>query len=271
MNQRTTPDLPASAPTRPTPRLQIQRLNWAGVALHLGQVTLFLDAWTNKEIWRGNWTTEIKPIERRTPTAHAAITHLHGDHYDRALLQQLLSPDGVVFAFAADAPTVAGAGLAVRALSLFEPLIVPDWQRDEFTVVPVPAVDWSGIPQVSWVVGAGGHKIFHGGDTIWHGHWRRIGKIYGPFDTVFLPINGAEILVKYPATGIPATLTPEQAVAAAELLGAKRLVPIHYGFHVPGFYEESERVADRVAVEADRRGIEVEFATPGDTIPSTDA
>jgi hypothetical protein len=76
--------------------------------------------------------SKIKPIERRTPAAHTVITRLHGDHYDRAPLHQLLSPDGVVFVSAAAAPTVTGAGLAVRASTLFEPLIASDWQRDEF-------------------------------------------------------------------------------------------------------------------------------------------
>lgn len=37
---------------------------------------------------------------------------------------------------------------------------------------------------------------------------------------------------------VPATLTPQQAVSAAQLLHARQLVPIHYGLYVPGHYEE---------------------------------
>ena len=37
---------------------------------------------------------------------------------------------------------------------------------------------------------------------------------------------------------MPATLTPLQAVSAAQLLHARQLCPIHYGLHVPGSYEE---------------------------------
>ena len=62
-----------------------------------------------------------------------------------------------------------------------------------------------------------------------HGGWWRVGRQFGSFDAAFLPINGATFSWRKPATDEPAVLTPKQAVAAATILGAERIVPIHYG------------------------------------------
>ena len=75
------------------------------------------------------------------------------------------------------------------------------------------------------MISAGGQRFIHCGDTVWHGAWRKWGAVYGPFDTAFLPINGA-IQAEEPPSEVPLSLTPEQAVDATILLGAKRLVPI---------------------------------------------
>ena len=60
-----------------------------------------------------------------------------------------------------------------------------------FTVTALPAADGTGDPQVSWAVEAGGRRIVHGGDTMFHGWWWRAAQAAGPFDAAFLPINGA--------------------------------------------------------------------------------
>jgi L-ascorbate metabolism protein UlaG (beta-lactamase superfamily) len=64
-------------------------------------------------------------------------------------------------------------------------------------------------------------------------------RAYGPFDAAFLPINGARQRDgRFIDQGIPAVLTPSQAVAAAHLLRAKLIVPIHFGNPDPPDYVE---------------------------------
>src|SRR3546814_6380636 len=82
----------------------------------------------------------------------------------------------------------------------------------DFTATPVPASDGYGDVQMSWVVSAGGRRIFHGGDTLWHGHWWRIGRQFGPFDAAFLPVNGARFGWRKPVSGLPGVLNPKPAV-----------------------------------------------------------
>ena len=72
---------------------------------------------------------------------------------------------------------------------------------------------------------------------------------YGPFDAAFLPVNGglAEFPHRQPPSGIEASLTPEQAVAAARILGARRLIPIHYdGIRQPPVYEQTGEIFERL-------------------------
>src|SRR5919109_2360239 len=103
------------------------------------------------------------------------------------------------------APYIASHGLRILSQRLHEPR-----RLGEFVVTPVPAVDGDGEDQVSWVMAGGGRRIFHGGDTMWHGHWWTIAEQYGPFDVVFLPINGAVVKARVPAAEIPASLKPDQ-------------------------------------------------------------
>jgi hypothetical protein len=52
----------------------------------------------------------------------------------------------------------------------------------------------------------------------------RLGRQYGPFDAAFLPVSGARFGWRKPVSDVPAVMTPEQAVVAASVLGAKVLV-----------------------------------------------
>lgn len=68
------------------------------------------------------------------------------------------------------------------------------------------------------------------------------------------------------ASGQPICLTPEQAVAAATVLGAGKLVPIHYGtMHYPPIYKETPDIAARLAAAADGK-VEVRMLKATETI-----
>jgi L-ascorbate metabolism protein UlaG (beta-lactamase superfamily) len=100
-----------------------------------------------------------------------------------------------------------------------------------FIATAVPAVDGFGDPQVSWVLEADGVRIFHGGDTLFHGHWWKIAMRHGPIDVAFLPCNAAvcDWPHRRPPSPLGAVMDPAQAATAAQLLQARVAVPIHYG------------------------------------------
>lgn len=251
----------AEGEAKQSPALKAQRLSWAGIKLELGDRTLLIDPWISPEIWDGAWTMPVVPIEVATRSRGVLITHLHNDHFDPAAIRAALPETGSVVCHRDIAATVASRGFRVLALDLYEPAPLGD-----FTVLPVPAVDGLGERQVSWVVIGGGRRIIHCGDTLWHGAFQRIGRAHGPFDAAFLPINGAQVLAVTPRAGIPAVLTPEQAVGAAVALGARLACPIHYGLHDPKAYLEFPQAEATFLRVARERRVAVERALPGETL-----
>lgn len=242
--------------------LRVQRLSWAGVKMVAGDLTVFIDPWVNTEIWDGAWKGGVVPAQAETKRAAVLLTHLHNDHFDTKALTSIFEKSpGQVVCHAKAAATVASRGFRVRALETHELSLLGD-----FAVTPVPAADGLDDFQVSWVVSARGRRVIHCGDTLWHGGWWKLGRQYGPFDAAFLPING--FVLKSPAvspeSGVPSDLTPEQAAAAAHVLGAKLAVPIHYGFNDPATYVEYPEAEKAFLEAARRRGQAVELVRPGD-------
>ncbi|MDQ2700217.1 MAG: MBL fold metallo-hydrolase, partial [Actinomycetota bacterium] len=117
------------------------------------------------------------------------------------------------------------------------------------------------------VVEAGSRRIFHGGDTIFHGFWWPIATRFQPFDAVFLPVNGAicNFPHRQPPSPFPAAMNPEQAAVSAAMLGARLAVPIHYdAIGQDGLYEQADDPASRFLVAAGEQGIPGQVAGVGE-------
>ena len=252
------PSAPSAAPSPDA--MKVRRLSWAGLQIECGTTTVLIDPIEDRSS-PDLASSERVPIEASTKRRHALITHIHGDHYDPGVLRAHLSEFGFVVCHRSVAPTVAGAGFRTRGVELHEPVLLR-----ELCVTAVEAVDGLGESEVSWIVTGGGRRIFHGGDTLWHGHWWKLAAQYGPFDAAFLPINGFIQNEPSPPSGIPASLTPEQAVAAAQILRARVLVPIHFGGASPPDYLEYPEAADAARKFGRERGVHVRVAKPGEAI-----
>ena len=238
--------------------LRIQRLAWAGIRLQLPQATAFIDPLINSDEWGAALKDPLIPVSDAVGDTYVLVTHAHGDHFDAKAAAAALSRGGALVHPMGTNPLPIPQGARARPSALWEPQLLGD-----FTATAVPASDGYGDPQVSWVVSAGGRRIFHGGDTLWHGHWWRIGRQFGPFDAAFLPVNGARFGWRKPVSGMPAVLTPEQAVAAATILGARRLVPIHYGISGISEYVEIEDPIGRLREAARDKPISIQVMAPG--------
>ncbi len=92
-----------------------------------------------------------------------------------------------------------------------------------------------------------GLTIYFAGDTSIFGDMRLIGEMYRP-TLAFLPIGDLY------------TMGPEQAAKACELLGVKRVVPMHYGTF-PALTGTPATLRELVAP----RGVEVLELKPGES------
>ena len=240
------------------PGLAAQRLGWAGVRLQLGETNLWIDPLSDAKVWGDALIDKLTPLERAGSDRFVLVTHRHPDHFDPAAAQRVLGTEGLLVTAETVGALTLPAGVRSRVVPLYEPVLLGD-----LTVVAVPGADGYGDPQVSWIVSGGGRRVIHCGDTLWHGHWWKIARQYGPFDAAFLPINGARFGWRRPASGVPAVMTPEQAVAAAAVIDAKLIVPIHYGIAPSPEYTETPHAAHELSRAAASRSVDVEFVPSG--------
>lgn len=259
--------------------MEIRRLGWAGLEVAAGGRSLVIDLLEDMSSMASFVGEPLGPLPRPShPGAMGAlVTHLHGDHTDAPAVAGALGPDGIVLrphaargegletiATLGAETGLAEAGVATRVVEQWETI-----DLDPFRVTAVPAVDGFGDPQVSWVVEAGGRRIFHGGDTVFHGSWWLIAMRFGPFDAAFLPANGAlcDFPHRQPPSPLVCTMDPTQAAAAAKLLRAEMAVPIHYDLiHRPPVYSQVDRPAQAFAEAAAEQGVAARVIEPGETL-----
>ncbi|GAB3479102.1 MBL fold metallo-hydrolase [Amycolatopsis cihanbeyliensis] len=257
--------------------MRIRRLGWSGLEIEAGDETAVVDLIedTTPLLSVRDLEGQFPPVSRPGNARLALVTHLHADHADPAAIAAAVRADATVLR-----PPPARGGeeevvWTARAESGFTEQrltsrVVGDWERHRsgpFEVTAVPAVDGLGDPQVNWVIEAEGTRIFHGGDTMFHGMWWLIAARYGPFDAAFLPINGAVVDFPHlqPPSPLAAAMDPRQAAVAARILGAHRAVPIHYrALHMPPRYVEVDDPEETFQRHTAELGVTSVILPPGE-------
>lgn len=246
--------------------MRVRSLGWAGVELEAEGVTIVIDLVEEAEPLRSS-IPDGSLAKPQGEAAAALVTHLHSDHADPAAIKRVLTPDGIVLRPAPmPGPWTEPAETGLNGMPT---KIVTEWESatvGPFEITAVPAVDGLGDPQLNWVVAAEGQRIFHGGDTMFHGYWWSIARL-GPFDAAFLPINGAVVALPHlrPASPLPAVLTPDQAAVAAAILQAQQVIPIHYGIHRPPYYVEVDDPATAFQAAAKEHAVTARILSPGES------
>jgi N-acyl-phosphatidylethanolamine-hydrolysing phospholipase D len=195
------------------------------------------------------------PLDELPRVDFALLSHDHYDHTDLPSVRALAAR-GVPFVVPAGlSDLVRGAGGRVAGELRW-------WQAAEIAgvrVTCVPARHFSGRGlrdrnRRLWggfVVTGRTRRIYHAGDTALFGGFAEIGRRLGPIDLAALPVGA------YEPTAMmgPVHLNPEEAVAAALALGARRAVGMHFGT-----FDLSDEPLDepprRFLAEAARRGLD---------------
>jgi L-ascorbate metabolism protein UlaG (beta-lactamase superfamily) len=156
------------------------------------------------------------------------VTHNHYDHLDA----------GVYRSFRDQVTVVVPKGMSrwMRRCGCTRVIELQWWQQADvegLRITLVPACHWSrrGIFDTNlalwggYVIEGDGHSVYHSGDTASFKGFGEIGRRFPELDAAMLPIGGyqpAWFMEHY-------HLNPEQAGSAFVDLGARRLIPMHWG------------------------------------------
>ena len=180
-----------------------------------------------------------------------AVTHGHDDH-----LGEAVRLGRKTVAISEIGKYLRTKGLPAETMNLGGTMAV---DGVEFTMTP--AVHSSGLNEAGptayggcacgYVIGMDGVRVYHAGDTALFSDMKLIGELYAP-DVALLPIGG-----KF-------TMGPREAMMAADFVGARTVIPMHYGTWPPilqdpfAFRKAIERTTDlRVVVLAPGETFEV--------------
>jgi len=144
-----------------------------------------------------------------------AITHGHDDHMGEAVALKRTT-----VAITEIAKYLKSKGVAAESMNIGGTMTV-----DGVTFTMTPALHstyiqeagpgFAGGAPAGFVIGMDGVKVYHAGDTGLFSDMRLIGELYHP-DVALLPIGG-----RY-------TMGVAEAMMAANFIGAKTVIPIHY-------------------------------------------
>ena len=182
------------------------------------------------------------------------ISHDHWDHLDYETILQLKSKVTKI---------ITGLGVAshlefwgykkdwIEELDWNEQIILDDG----FKVNTVSARHFSGRGLkrngsiwMSFVFNTPSKRIFIGGDSGYDRHFADIGKKFGPFDLVILEDG------QYNKNWKNIHMMPEETVQAAIDLGAKKLLPVHWGKFALSVHAWNEPII-RIKKEADFKNL----------------
>ncbi len=144
-----------------------------------------------------------------------AVTHGHADH-----LGETVALNKKTVAITEIARYLKGKKIPVESMNIGGTMVVDGVSFTMTAAMHSSSIEEAG-PEFSaglaagFVVGMDGVKVYHAGDTALFSDMKLIGKLYHP-DVALLPIGGRF------------TMGIAEAMMAANFIGAKTVIPIHY-------------------------------------------
>ena len=248
-----TPNVEPVFPPLATGQIGITWIGHASFFVQMAGLNILIDP---------NWSLWLKGVKRlRKPGLHlhalpmidlVLVTHAHFDHLDRRTLKAVAANQPIVVPF--------GVGSLVQDLGFQRVHELDYWGTCHFggglSVTLTPCHHW-GARMLhdqhrgfgGFVLSEGPRSVFHCGDTAYFEGFEEIGRRC-PVEIALLPIGAYDTPSKRDVH-----MNPEEAIRAFGELGARTLVPMHYGtFRLS--YEPLDEPPQRLLTRAREMGIE---------------
>ncbi|PKL68398.1 MAG: metal-dependent hydrolase [Methanomicrobiales archaeon HGW-Methanomicrobiales-1] len=178
-----------------------------------------------------------------------AVTHGHADH-----MGETVALNRKTVAITEIAKYLKAKGLTTESMNIGGTMMVDGVSFTMTAAVHSNVIEeagpgFSGGAAAGFVIGMDGMKIYHAGDTALFSDMKLIGELYHP-DIALLPIGG-----RY-------TMGTAEAMMAANFIGAKTVIPIHYNT-----WEKitADTLQFKTAIER-TTDIKVQILTPGESL-----
>lgn len=182
-------------------------------------------------------------------------SHKHSDHLDPGTLPDLMAASERAFLVVPAALTDHARSLGLPSDRIAGIDIGRPIEKAGFRITAIPSAhegldtDDSGHHLcLGFVIEAEGRRIYHSGDSLAYDGLADRLREAGPFDALFLPINGRD-----PARGVPGNMSAAEAVDLAIRVRPRFVVPHHYDMFtfntvpVASFESEARRLPPGVA------------------------
>ena len=265
---------PAVLATVPASGLRVTWFGHSSTLLEVDGVRVLTDPiWSDRASpveWIGphRWYAPTIALADLPPVDAVLISHDHYDHLDWATIVAMRAWKNVFVV-----PLGIGAHLQRWGIPP-ERIVELDWWQSTrvgalaLTLVPARHASGRVIPRSDVTLWGGfalvgqRHRVYYSGDTGLFDAMTEIGERFGPFDVALVEAG------QYDAAWPDWHLGPEQAVLSAQRVGAKALIPVHWGLFRLAPHGWTEPV-ERVLAAARCANLPVITPRPGQTIEPT--
>lgn len=200
----------------------IENIHW------LGHDSFRIDA--EKVIYIDPWQLKKKSL----PADLVLITHEHGDHCSPGDVAKIAGSETIIVTNAASAKKLKRYKRQVRVVKPGDRLSINGIQLEAVPAYNLNKFRSPGKPfhpkdaeHVGFILTVNDQRIYHAGDT------DNIPEMSGfEVDIALLPVSGTYVM------------TAEEAAEAAQRIGPKTAIPMHYGAGVVGTRADAERFAE---------------------------
>jgi L-ascorbate metabolism protein UlaG (beta-lactamase superfamily) len=199
----------------------VTRIAHSSVLVDFDGARILTDPWFSERFGYHHGEPYGITLESLPQLTGVVVSHGHYDHYDMKAFRAY--PDKQV-------PIAVKRGIAKTAQSAgFTNVTEMDaWETTKFGPVTVTAAPGKhGVPEITYLLQAGGATIYFGGDTLLIPELNEIGKRCPQIDVALLAINGLRIR---PAGNRKVVMDAKDAAELCRILQPRYAVPIHYAF-----------------------------------------